>query len=479
MRQSSTRKTTQAAPGTLHERLRRAESRVRELERVGHAEQALRESEERYRRLFQDDLTGDYLATADGTLLDCNPAFVAILGFSSRAQALKTNLRHLHPHPHEYDLFLEALRAAGKLEHYECIRQRRDGVAIHVVENVVAVLDARGALCQIRGYLFDNTAAKVAERALREAEHRYRSLIDFLPDAVVVSDGSERIVFANPAAASLFGVPQPEALIGRSLLDFIQAEEHASVRARSLMALEGGRAGSPLQRVVLRADGDRLYVETAVTPILFDDRPCVLRVNHNITARVLAEERLLQKDHEISMQLQKIEKLNTALTTLLEHREQATEQRMAGVRTTLEELVLSYIANLKTTSLSSEQQILVEIMEANLRNVTSSFARQVESWKTKLTPTELQIADLLRVGKRTKDISALLRVSPSAVNFHRNNIRQKLGLTGRPLNLVSFLRTSAGSTQEPAALEGGRGAIVRRRGRWGLRHLSQGKIRGS
>ena len=445
----------------------RAATRGRQRETSVQAEQALRESEERYRRLFEDDLTGDYLATLDGELLDCNPAFVAILGFASRQQALRTNLRTLHEHPPDYDAFVAALRAAGKLEHYECVRQRHDGVCIHVVENVVAVADAAGKFLRIRGYLFDNTAAKTAERALRDAEERYRNLIEFLPDAVIVSDAAERIVFANPAAARLFSVPRAGALIGRSLLDLFAADEHEAVRARTQAALEIGAPGAPARRTIVLPDGSRHYVDTAVTPMQFDGQPCVLRVNRDVTARVEAEERLLQKDREISLQLQKIEKLNSALTTLMEHREQEAQQRLAGVRTTLEELVLAYVANLKTTPLTPEQHVLMDVMEANIRSVTTSFARQVESWKMKLTPTELQIADLLRVGKRTKDIATLLRVSPSAIAFHRNNIRAKLGLTRKPMNLVSFLRAAVGSGHESPAPRTGR--RVRARGSAGWR----------
>ena len=185
----------------LRKKLARAEARGRRLTKSVRAEQALHESEERYRRLFEDDLTGDYLATWDGKLLDCNPAFVAILGFANRQEALRTNLRALHAHPRDFDRFLAALRAAGKLEHYECVRQRRDGVCIHVVENVVSVLDAGGNSTHIRGYLFDNTAAKLAERELREAEECYRSLIEFLPDAVIVSDTADRIVWLRDGRA--------------------------------------------------------------------------------------------------------------------------------------------------------------------------------------------------------------------------------------------------------------------------------------
>lgn len=125
---------------------------------------------------------------------------------------------------------------------------------------------------------------------------------------------------------------------------------------------------------------------------------------------------------------------------MLEHREQESQRSLESVRATLEKLVLPYLENLKATRLDEDQRILIEVMESNLTNIASSFARQLDSWKMKLTPTEIQVADLLRLGKRTKEIATLLKVSPSAIAFHRNNIRAKLGLTRTPKNLVSYLR---------------------------------------
>ncbi|HSB77502.1 MAG TPA: PAS domain S-box protein [Candidatus Methylomirabilis sp.] len=201
--------------------------------------------------------------------------------------------------------------------------------------------DAKGELQQIRGYLFDNTAAKLAERALREAEARYRSLIEFLPDAVVVSDVQERIVFANPAAARLVGAPGPDALVGQSVLDLFHPSHHEAVLVRSHAALTAGVAGAPDRRKLVRLDQSLLEVETAVTPMQFDGQPCVLRVNRDVSARVQAEEALLRKDREISIQLNKIEKLNAALTALIAHREQESQRHLASLHATLEQLILA------------------------------------------------------------------------------------------------------------------------------------------
>jgi PAS domain S-box-containing protein len=423
----------------LRKQLAEATAQAGLLHEYKQTEAALRESEERYRRLFEDDLTGDYVVTPDGRILACNPAFVAILHFSDRSEALAADMVSLYSDAEEHARFITQLRERNKLEHYECVRRRQDGVLIHVVENAVGHFDEQGNLQQIRGYLFDNTAHKLAEQALREAEERHRNLIEFLPDAILVSDG-DRVVFANPAAARLIGADRTEDLVGRSLLALYHPDYRAVMNERTEQVLREQLPGPPEHRRMVRLDGTFVDVETAVTPILFDGSLCVLRVNRDIAARIQAEQALLQKDREVSLQLKKIEKLNTALTTLLEHREQESQRNLESVRATLEKLVLPYLENLKATRLDEDQRILVEVMVSNLTNIASSFARQLDSWKMKLTPTEIQVADLLRLGKRTKEIATLLKVSTSAIAFHRNNIRAKLGLTRTPKNLVSYLR---------------------------------------
>jgi PAS domain S-box-containing protein len=437
----------------LRQRLADTMAQTAVLDRDKRAERALRESEERYRRLFEDDLTGDYVSTPQGEILACNPAFVNLFGFADREDALRANMASLCPSESDHAAFVRALRVSGKLENSECLRRRRDGTLIHVVENAVGVFGPAGELDQIRGYLFDNTARKKAEQALMEAEERYRTLIEFLPDAVLVSDG-EAILFANPAAAKLFGAARPTELVGRSLFDFFLRETQPEMAERTQRAVQDGLSGPPERRKIRRMDSRLVDVETAITPFVFDGRACVLRVNRDITARVTAEEAVLKKDREISLQLQKIEKLNAALTTLLEHRELENRQKLESVRATLEKLVLPYLENLRTTRLDEEQRVLIDVMVSNLTNIGSSFARQLSSWKTKLTPAEIQVADLLRLGRRTKEIAALLKVSPSAVSFHRNNIRAKLSLTRTATNLVSYLRVveeSSGSRLPPPA----------------------------
>jgi PAS domain S-box-containing protein len=308
-------------------------------------------------------------------------------------------------------------------------------------------LDRAGRLLQIKGYLFDDTERQRSERLLQEAEERYRLLVEMIPDAVLVSD-AQSIRFVNPAMARLMGVESSADLVGRPLLELFHPEDHAEITRRSELALSGQGPWPPDRRRLVRLDGRLVAVESTVAPCLFDGQPAILRVNRDITERVKAEEELLRKDKEISQHARRVEELNTALSVLLEHRDLENRQKEDLVRATLTKLILPHLATLQATRLDEEQETAVELLEANLSRIMTSLSAGPLAWQEKLTPTELQVAELLRLGKRTKEIAAFLKISPSAVAFHRANIRHKLGLTHRRVNLISHL---SGLEEKPPA----------------------------
>ncbi len=139
------------------------------------AEHDLRDSEERYRRFFEEDLTGDYIARADGTLLDCNPAFARILGYPSVVSAMECNVLSIYPSPDARNAFFAALHARGRVEEFEKDIIRSDGQTIHVVENAIGRFSAEGRLLEFKGYMYDVTERKRLEEQVRQT-HKMESI---------------------------------------------------------------------------------------------------------------------------------------------------------------------------------------------------------------------------------------------------------------------------------------------------------------
>lgn len=126
-------------------------------------ENELRESEQKYRSFFEEDLTGDYISSTDGRLLFCNQAFLSIFGFKSLEQAQSVQIQSLYRHASDRQKLLNLLRSKKKLENYEMQLQKIDGTPIFVVANIIGKFDAGGELIETKGYLYDVTRHKKTE----------------------------------------------------------------------------------------------------------------------------------------------------------------------------------------------------------------------------------------------------------------------------------------------------------------------------
>lgn len=134
------------------------------------AEEQLRKSEARYREFFEDDLTGDFISTPSGKILECNIAFARIFGYPSIEKVLKTNAVSFHANSEARQRFLQLLRERKKLENYEMTGRRIDGKAVHLIENVFGKFNEQGELVELKGYLFDITERKRLEEELRQSQ---------------------------------------------------------------------------------------------------------------------------------------------------------------------------------------------------------------------------------------------------------------------------------------------------------------------
>ena len=124
---------------------------------------------------------------------------------------------------------------------------------------------------------------------------------------------------------------------------------------------------------------------------------------------------------------------------LLKRGEQDKKELEEKVLSNIKELALPYLEKLKAGPLDDKQATYVQLLESSLGDIISPFLQKLSSQYLNLTPTEIQVANLVREGKSTKEISELLTISKRAVEFHRNNIRDKLGLKKEKTNLRSYL----------------------------------------
>jgi len=174
-------------------------------------------------------------------------------------------------------------------------------------------------------------------------------------------------------------------------------------------------------------------------------------INDRKKAELVLQESHKWLEHEVDLrtsetnrQRDSLQKVNDALTVLLDKRDldkkNLKEQMVANLRV----LVEPYIEKLKRSSLNEKQQVYLNILETNLNDLVSPFLRELSSKYLNFTPTEVQVANLIKSGKTTKEIAKIMNLSPETICNHRKHIRKKTGIRNKKVNLRTTLSSFSG-----------------------------------
>ena len=147
------------------------------------------------------------------------------------------------------------------------------------------------------------------------------------------------------------------------------------------------------------------------------------------------------KRHEMELEIKNrdLEEMNSALNVLLKKRDEDRKKLEENVLFNTKKLLMPYIDKLKNFKFTNRQSRIVTILESNLNHMISPFAHTLSHHYLSLTPLEIQIADLVKQGKSAKEIAEIFTLSIRTIEFHRQNIRKKLGLKHKKTNLRTHL----------------------------------------
>ncbi len=159
----------------------------------------------------------------------------------------------------------------------------------------------------------------------------------------------------------------------------------------------------------------------------------------DVTDQKKKEEMLAKQKAELEASKIKLEEVNTALRTLLKMREEDQAKFEEGVLFSIKQLVRPYLEQAKKIASDQKVQTFLSIMESNLDDIISPFAERSYSRLSNLTPAELQVANLVKQGKTTKEIAEVLNLSTKTIDRHRSNVRDKFRIKNKKANLRTYL----------------------------------------
>ena len=163
------------------------------------------------------------------------------------------------------------------------------------------------------------------------------------------------------------------------------------------------------------------------------------QLSKEIEERKEIEKELPKKEKELEKYNVSLEEMNTALRVLLQLRDNDIKEMGERVAANVKELIGPHLENLKRSNLNHIQKARLGAIESNLNKITSPFLKKLPATQTRFTRKEIQVAGLLKEGKSTKEIAQIMDLSIGAIEFHRKNLRKKLGLTNTKHNLGAYL----------------------------------------
>ena len=268
------------------------------------AEEALRASEEQYREIFNAAADAFVLRDAQARVVDVNPAFLEISGYTREEVVSGTRWIFALPEMAEKAKAMHQRCISGESVHFEMKARRKDGTLIDVEMRAVPVM-YRGAPHAL-GMARDITAQKRAQEALRASEEQYRAIFNAAADALVLRDAGARVVDVNPAFLQMTGYTRelladsPWIFAPPETVEFVQDMHRRTIAGESVH----------FEMKARRRDGTLIDVETRAVPIRYRGEPHTLDRTRDITAQKRAEAERARLEGQL-LQAKKLEAIGT------------------------------------------------------------------------------------------------------------------------------------------------------------------------
>ncbi|HOU49857.1 MAG: PAS domain S-box protein [Smithella sp.] len=363
----------------------------------------------------------------DGLIYDVSDTFCQRSGFSREETIGKTMKQLKLWQGNEREKFVKILRKEGICRNQEVNHRMKDGT-------IRTCLDS-GELLTIGNEQFiflmvtDITALKKAQDSLIEERDLSNTIINSLPGLFYILDDEFRFLRWNDNLLKITGYSAQE-LQKMTILNFHREADRRIVVEDTKKTFLFGENRSEAD--VVMKDGTVKTFFFSSKLFYYKNKPCSVGTGIDIT-----EQKRIAK--ELKNKAEILEDANIALRVLMNQKEVDRKNFEEKLQTNINDLVMPYLHKLKNAGLDNRHKNYLSILEKNLNDVTSPFMRDFKSSYGNLTPQEIQIVDLIKQGRKTKEIADILNSSAKTVETHRNNIRKKLNLINAKINLRSHI----------------------------------------
>jgi len=284
--------------------------------------------------------------------------------------------------------------------------------------------DERGNIIGTLSCGQDVTGYRQAEKKLRKSEILIQTLINSLPFDVFAIDLDGCYLMQNTACKKNWGDiidKRPNEVAPNKRI--LKIWEDNNIKAFGGEVVEGEEC--------FECNGRKKYIYNIVSP-LYDKGSVIGIIGVNIDITDLKNAEVMLKGQKIDL-----EKKNIALQEIIAQIEIEKSKIKENIAINVSEFLMPTLKRMKIKGVSKKH---VEFFESQLKSMTSAFGRNITKKELKLTPREIEVCDMIKNGLASKEIANLLHISLQTVEKHRGTIRKKLGISGKGINLTTYLQ---------------------------------------
>ena len=272
-------------------------------------EERLRASERRYRELFEKVQEGVFISTVEGRFLDCNQAFLEMLGYETKEELLEIFIpTDLYVNPEDRKFLQRQIQQEGYIKDWEVEFKRKDGSRITVLHTAHAVRDESGRIVGYEGMSVDITQRKRLEEELKASNEFLKGIIESSPYGIIATDMKGNILIFNRAAEELLGY-RAEEVIGKMHISELYPPGMAKEVMKKLRSEDyGGKGRFSGELKVLNRYGEEIPIHLSAALVYRDGKEVAsLGIFTDLRPRLEMEKRL----QETQLQLLQSEKLRS------------------------------------------------------------------------------------------------------------------------------------------------------------------------
>jgi PAS domain S-box-containing protein len=382
---------------------------VRDITERKKFERDLRESEEKYRNLFERVRHGLFISSKEGKFLDCNQALLDILGYPTKEEFLKIDIvQNLYVTPEDRKTFMALAEKLGFVKDFEVEFKKKNGERITVLLTATAKRDEKGTTIGYEGLNIDITERKKMERELKEANDFLMNLIESSVDGIIVTDMKGDILIFNKGAEDLLGYKAEEVVEKMNIRSIYQPGVAKEVMDK-LRSPDFGGVGKLTSFPILhrRKDGELIEGDLSAS-IIYDEgghQIASVGIFKDLRER-LGIERELQKMQEALLQSEKLAAMGR-LTSQIAHE---LNNPIYGIMNTLELLKTEIPPESKRRRILELSLSEIQRLSEMLRNMLS-FSKPEEEKRRPVKIDELIEGILLVLEKQMKESNIQVQAS--------------------------------------------------------------------